>query len=99
MVRLGLIDEEAREVALALEAQAHGLRLELVRADVRAFKAVLRRRLETLEELSRRLAVSQRDAAGVAAPDARREERLADPDAAEEEAEELLAGSQPRREA
>jgi hypothetical protein len=56
--QLDLNDEEARELAVALEAQTHILRVELTSADLRDFKAGLRARLELLERLTARLAES-----------------------------------------
>jgi hypothetical protein len=58
MTRLDLTDEEARELALALKMQLHGLRVELTNADAREFKAALRQRLELLERLTARLGAS-----------------------------------------
>ena len=55
MPRLELNDEEARELAQALEAQVHELRVELARADIREFKADVRARLELLERVAARL--------------------------------------------
>ena len=55
MVRLDLSDEEAGELAEALEAQLHSLRFELSAADIREFKHDLRDRLDNLEQIAARL--------------------------------------------
>jgi hypothetical protein len=56
MPRLDLTDEEARDLAAALMAQLHGMRVELSAAEVRQFKHSLRERIDRLEQVSARLA-------------------------------------------
>jgi hypothetical protein len=56
MPRLDLTDDEARDLAGALTAQLHSLRVELSAAEVRQFKHDLRQRLDRLEKVSARLA-------------------------------------------
>jgi hypothetical protein len=53
---LDLSDDEARALGSALEAQLHGLRVELSAADSREYKHELRVRLERLERIADRLA-------------------------------------------
>lgn len=53
---LDLSDDEARELGSALEAQLHGLRVELSAADSREYKHELRVRLDLLERVAARLA-------------------------------------------
>jgi hypothetical protein len=55
-MRLDLTDEEARELGSALDAQLHGLRVELSAADIREYKHELRERLDLLERIAARLA-------------------------------------------
>lgn len=55
MTRLELTDEEARELAAALEIYLHGLRGELAAADARDFKSLVRERLQLLELVAERL--------------------------------------------
>ena len=55
-MQLDLSDDEARELGSALEAQLHGLRVELSAADSREYKHELRTRLEQLERIAARLA-------------------------------------------
>jgi hypothetical protein len=59
MVRLELTDDEARELATALEAHLHSMRFELSAADIRDFKHDLRARLEVLEKIAARLSYEQ----------------------------------------
>jgi hypothetical protein len=58
VTRLELSDDEARELKLALETQVHRLRVELINADARDFKAGLREELTRLERVTERLATS-----------------------------------------
>jgi len=69
MVRLDLSDEEAGELAAALEAQLHGLRFELSAADIREFKDDLRDRLEDLERIAARLSRAMEPAVAPSADD------------------------------
>ena len=55
-MQLDLSDDEAGELGRALEAQLHGLRVELSAADLRDYKHELRARLERLERIAARLA-------------------------------------------
>ena len=89
-MRLDLSDNEARELGVALSGQLHSLRVELAAAEIREFKADLRGRLDRLEGIAARLAAAR--AAGLPpAVDSRRRERLAQPEEAAAEAEELFA--------
>jgi len=90
-MRLELTTNEARELALALQLQTRELRVELANTDARDYRSALRQRLSVLEPLSARLAASLPTPSGGAVIDSRRAERLANPDAAEEEAERMLA--------
>jgi len=58
VTRLDLSDDEARELKLALETQAHRLRVELINADAREFRAGLRDELTRLERVTERLTAS-----------------------------------------
>ena len=58
VTRLELTDDEARELKLALETQTHRLRVELINADARDFKAGLREELTRLERVTERLTAS-----------------------------------------
>jgi hypothetical protein len=94
MTRLDLSEEEATELEAALARGLHTLRTELAAAEDRAFKASLRVQLDRLERIAARLTESARKGpmTGPAAIDSRRAERLAQPEEAEAEAEELFAG-------
>jgi hypothetical protein len=97
MAQLEFTDEEILELKQGLETLLHDLRVELAGTDNLEFKAGLRERLDRLERISARVSsLTARLGTKETAPigggvDARRVERLAHPDVAQEEAEELLA--------
>ena len=52
---LSLTNEEARELKLALEVRLHALRVELAWTDTKAYRALVRERLDELEAIAARL--------------------------------------------
>jgi hypothetical protein len=92
--RLDLSEDEATTLTWAVETALHDLRVELVHTDDRELKRGLRERLDRLEGIAGRVAAwptGRRAEVSESSLDPRRAERLADPDAAEEEAEAQLA--------